>query len=311
MADVKHRAKAGATLAPPAAATVLFKPDAGLLQMLFQSLATEGCPLFAFINGPLEQPVEDVLAAFPSLTQIRVPENVGQGAGLNAVIEAAAAVGCAHIILFDQDSTPGPGLAASLLQRFVALAHESSRLAALGPLLVPPEALGFLPIKYWRRRQRTGEPAGPVEFLPTSGTLLSIDAWRDIGPFRADYFIGGIDVEWGFRAWARGWAVALADDLSMDHRWGDARGRNEIVHRQFLRQSAPRAYYYLRNAVDSMKLRHMPWRWKWRQAVRMSGQIGLTLVSPGDKSISNRVIWRALRDGYAGRLGPSPKGLES
>ncbi len=303
-------AKTISPASPPAAATVLFKPDVELMANLLQSLSAEGCPLFVYVNGPLVQAAEDALKAFPDLRLLRSPENIGQGAGLNAVVAAAAAAGYKHIALFDQDSTPDRAFATHLLGKYRALLRDRPRLAALGPLLVPPKATGYLPIKYWRRPPRAGEPPGAVEFLPTSGTLLSIAAFEDVGPFRADYFIGGIDVEWGFRAWARGWSMAVDETITMDHRWGDERGRNDVLHPQFVRQSAPRAYYYLRNAVDSMKLGHMPLRWKWRQAVRMTGQIGLALVAPDNSAITAKLIWRALRDGYAGRLGPSPQGLE-
>ena len=76
-------------------------------------------------------------------------------------------------------------------------------------------------------------------------------------------FIGGIDVEWCYRAWAKGWACAVADDITMEHRWGED-DRGDKVGSQFLRQSPDRLYYYLRNAADGLRLSHMPVRWKRR-----------------------------------------------
>jgi rhamnosyltransferase len=306
MTDLEKNVTTIQSAGTQAVGTVLFMPDPDLLQRLLQPLCAEGCDVFIYVNGPLEASVETVLSGYSIKRLIRSRENIGQGAGLNALMTAADECGHKSIILFDQDSTPESGFAHRLSDRFLALGEtkRTSRLAALGPLLVPPEGSAYLPIKYWRRTLRPGEHPGAVEFLPTSGTLVSVDAWRSIGPFREDYFIGGIDVEWGFRARAKGWASVVADDIHMHHRWGDERGNQHFVQSQFLRQPAPRVYYYLRNAVDGMWLPHMPWRWKWRQATRMTAQIGLGLVSRRQSSVSAKLIWRALSDGYTGRLGP-------
>jgi rhamnosyltransferase len=295
-----------------AVGTVLFQPDALLLRRLLQPLISERCSVFIYVNGPLEPSIENVLAAFPNLKLLRSDQNVGQGAGLNALMAAAADHGHASIILFDQDSTPGPEFVNRMIQRFQAHEHANlnGRLAALGPLLVPPDGSEYLPIKYWRRPVSAGDLPGGVEFLPTSGMLVSVAAWQDVGPFREDYFIGGIDVEWGFRARAKGWSSVVADDIQMPHRWGNGCRNQHFVQSQFLRQPAPRVYYYLRNTVDGMKLPHMPWRWKWRQSTRMAAQISLGLVSRRRSSVSSLLVWRALSDGYAGRLGPRPPTLD-
>jgi rhamnosyltransferase len=308
MQDLKNSAALNESNGAQAVGTVLFRPDAELLARLLKPLSSEGCEIYIYVNGQLEASAEAVLSAFAIVNLIRSNDNIGHGAGLNALVAAAAERGHTSIILFDQDSTPDFGFAHLLADRFAALGKEKwkTRLGAVGPLLVPPAGSDFLPIRYWRRAARAGEPPGSVEFLPTSGTLVSVAAWQAVGPFREDYFIGGIDVEWGYRARAMGWASVVADDIQMLHRWGEERGNQHFVRSQFLRQPAPRVYYYIRNAVDGMRLPHMPWSWKWRQATRMASQIGLGLVSRSQSSVSPKLVWRALSDGYTGRLGPSP-----
>ncbi len=308
MQDMRDNIGTKRTASGQAVGTVLYKPDPVILERLLQPLASEGCSVFIYVNGQLEASVEAVLSAHSIAKIIRSSENMGQGAGLNALLATAAECGQSSIILFDQDSTPGPDFAGRLAGRFAALNEKkwNASVAAVGPLLVPPEGTAYLPIKYWRRSSRAGEPPGAVEFLPTSGTLVSVAAWQAVGPFREDYFIGGIDVEWGYRARAMGWISAVADDIHMHHRWGDERGNQHFIQSQFLRQPAPRVYYYIRNASDGMRLPHMPWSWKWRQATRMAAQIGLGLASRGQTTVTAKLVWRALSDGYAGRLGPSP-----
>lgn len=289
------------------AATVLYHPDPVLLRAMLVTLEEEGYPLFVFANGPLSAEVDSVLASLAHVRIFQSPTNVGLGAGLNALVAAVEAEGFSHVLLFDQDSTPQSGQAAALLARFAACEKAiGQRLAALGPRLVPPARSTFLPIRYWRRERRNNAQMSTVDFLPTSGSLVLVDAWRQVGPFRADYFIAGIDVEWGFRAWHCGWALALVEDVELVHRWGTEQ-RSARQQAQILRESASRFYYHVRNVVNGLGLGHMPWRWKCHQTLRLAGQVALVFVRRRD--VPMRLILRAISDGWSGRMGPIPAGL--
>jgi rhamnosyltransferase len=293
----------------PPAGTVIYRPDPRLLDSLLGVLGRGGRRLFIFINGSVDPIVDRSLSLLANAKIIRSSENVGLGAGLNAVVGAASDEGFGHILLFDQDSTPGEKLAEALMNRFRSFDKPPRRLAAVGPLLVPPRDSGYLPIRYWRRSARKESLQGAVDFLPTSGSLVSIAAWHKVGPFRADYFIGGIDVEWGYRCWACGFASAVADDIQMAHRWGHEGRRGRGGCKQILREGDPRIYYYIRNAIDGLHLPHMPLRWKTRQIVVFVAQLSVLLASRHFAADCFRLISRAVRDGWTGRLGPAPNDL--
>lgn len=292
-----------------AAATVLYRPDAEVLDALLAPLVEAQLRIIIFINGPVSEAIEQRLAGRLNLRLIRSNENIGLGAGLNAVVAAAEGEGFGHIALFDQDSTPDAALLPRLLAAFDAVAKQSSiPPAVLGPVLVAPENEAFLPPWYSRRPTALATGVTAVDFLPTSGTLVSIAAWRAIGPFRADYFIDGIDVEWCFRAWAKGFSCGLAEELRMVHRWGyvaEAGKRRP----QILRQSDLRTYFYLRNAVEGLRLPHLPLRWRGRVALRLALQAGLLLVDRRFGRSTRRLVSRAICDGWAGRLGPAPAAI--
>jgi rhamnosyltransferase len=288
-----------------AAATVLYHPDRALLDALLTVLEADGLPVFVFVNGPVDPGIEARLARLARATLLRSPVNIGLGAGLNAVVEAAREQGFGHILLFDQDSTPGPGLAQALLGQWAAAERVHGAVAAIGPVLTPPPGESFLPIRY-DRRSGTGDAAlAAVDFLPTSGTLVSIQAWGVVGPFRADYFVDGIDVEWCFRAWSRGQASVLAEQVTMSHRWGHAEADGGRLP-QILRQSRLRSYYYLRNASHGLRLAHFPPGWKLRTALRLLAQAGLLVLRGGAPLRMLGLAGRAFRDGLTGRLGPAP-----
>lgn len=292
-----------------AVATVIYRPDPQVLDALLTPLAAAGHRIFVFVNGSVTEDVEQRLQDLRNATLIRSATNVGLGAGLNAVVEAARAERHDHVVLFDQDSTPDADLMPKLLAAFHDIAAQSSiPPAVIGPLLVAPENEAFLPPWYSRRPAKLATAGSSVDFLPTSGSLLSIAAWSAIGPFRADYFIDGIDVEWCFRAWAKGFSCMLVDELRMVHRWGYVED-NGKQRPQILRQSDLRTYYYLRNAANGLRLPHIPLRWKNRVALRLALQSVLLLADRRFGSVTRRLVLGAIGDGWAGRLGPAPVAL--
>ncbi|PZO03517.1 MAG: rhamnosyltransferase [Hyphomicrobiales bacterium] len=286
------------------AGVVLYRPDRALLARQAEGLRDR--TLFAFCNGPV---AADVLAALApvDLRLISSAGNVGLGRGLNVVMEAAAAEGFGHVMLLDQDSEPRRGLLDALTTRCLALEGQGETIAVLAPRLVPPHEGFYKPIRYeWRGQPRLDRLAA-VDFAPTSGSLVGVSAFAAIGPFRDDFFIAGIDVEWGFRAWDRGCGSYLATDLTMPHRWGEAVSEAELGKPQILRHAPIRNYYYARNVIATARLAHVPLRWRIKSCAGLAAQIGL-LALRGTRG-SLKPVRAGLADGFQGRLGPAPTSL--
>lgn len=287
-----------------AAATVLYEPDVTLLDALLAATGRgEDRPLYLFVNGPLAVEAEARIARLANAHVIRSATNVGLGSGLNAVMEAAAADGVTHVFLLDQDSSPSPDLSKRLAERLVTLNSTARPVAAVGPLLTVPGGTTYLPMRSDWLDPRQNSVNAEVYFLPTSGTVLSVDAWRRIGAFRGDYFIGGIDVEWGFRARHHGFRLFVARDLSMPHRWGHEADEGARKP-QILRQGRLRNYFYFRNAAHLLRQAYVPWPWRLRYAARLAAQ-GLLLIahSPAEGA---GALWHGIVAGWSGQLGPAP-----
>ncbi len=283
------------------AGVVLYQPDAALLARQAEGL--HGHTLFVFANGPVEARALAALAP----TQLRLissAENVGLGQGLNAVMRAAAAEGFSHVMLLDQDSEPPVGLLNALTERCLALEERGKKVAVLAPRLVPPQEGFYKPIRYEWRGSTRADGLAPLEFAPTSGSLVSLAAFAAAGPFRDDFFIAGLDVEWGFRAWAHGWGSYLASDLAMPHRWGEAVSEQELGKPQILRHAPLRNYYYVRNVIATARLPHVPLRWRLRSCAGLAAQIGLLALKGPPGAL--RPVRAGLVDGIRGRLGPAP-----
>lgn len=295
----------GTNISGLAASTVLYQPNLVFLDALLSALDQGNQRIFVFVNGPVSPAIDARLAELTNGYIIRAPVNVGLGTAMNAIAARAHAEGFDSLLLFDQDSAPDPSLAGALADGLQKAADRGLRPAAIGPLLVAPAGEGYLSIRYsWRDKAQ-----GLVDFVPTSGSLLSLAAWHEIGPFRDDYFVGGLDVEWGFRAWHRGYSCLVDEAITMNHRWGHVVDEPGKWQPQILRQSPGRSYFYVRNSIDCLGLAHIPLRWKARFLPAFVAQIGLLLAARRLSAPTRLVVTRGVSDGLAGRMGPLPADL--
>lgn len=283
------------------AAVVLYRPDIPVLAKQAQGLA--GVRLFAFANGSLDPGALAALAP-TDLVLIESAENLGLGHGLNILMEAAREEGFDHVLLLDQDSEPAADLIPALSAKAALLAMAQERVAVVAPLLVPPESGFYKPIAYHWHGAARPDGLTPVDFPPTSGSLVDLGAYAEIGRFRDDFFIAGIDVEWGFRAWSKGWSCLVNSSLSMPHRWGEAASEQERERPQILRHAPIRNYYYARNVLAVARLPHIPWGWRLRSCAALAAQTALVAFLGSRGSL--RPVMAGLRDGLKGRLGPAP-----
>jgi rhamnosyltransferase len=284
---------------PVPAAIVLYRSDFGLLGALLDAMARGGRRIFIFANGETSSAVDALLAALPNASVVRSPTNLGLGHALNELAIRAFAEGHDQLILLDQDSGPGPTLPEALRDRRPALTSTLGPIAAVGPSLTPGGD-GYRSVRYYWRNKVQGLAA----FLPTSGTLLDAEAFRNVGTFRADYFVGAIDVEWGLRAQRLGYGVVVARDLTMPHRWGTAAGADRRFAPQILRQPLDRNYYHIRNSVDLLTSAQAPLLLSFRLSATLALQLGLLTLSGGHRRDVRQMMAAALSDGFAHRLGP-------
>ena len=156
----------------------------------------------------------------------------------------------------------------------------------------------------------------PVDYIGSGQLpLYWVRAVRAVGVFRPELFFGFEELEYGLRLRAAGGALYVVGD-----RWRAGRrllGRLDVAGRPTvgLGETTWRDYYRLRNLVAILL-----GAGRRRVAVRVSLLVGLVkpLVNvphqPGRSLRRLRLNWRAVRDGWAGRLGrtvepdPGPAG---
>jgi rhamnosyltransferase len=177
----------------------------------------------------------------------KMGRNTGLGTALNEGVALAKTLGYRWVILFDQDSQPLIDMVkcfASILSTY----PNCNRIALIGSRFIDRNktshvALSSLPSpepRPWIEKRR----------VITSGMLLAMDAFDDIGPFREDFFIDTIDHEFCYRAQRKGWHVLQTASPVLIHSVGDYRP-HRIFGRTIWRShhSALRCYFMTRNPM--------------------------------------------------------------
>lgn len=283
---------------------VTWEPDVAVLSSLVRRLLADDCPCRIIDNGSSNAgSMREAFRHLPA-SQFSVswlPDNIGLAAALNRALEQALDEGFAYALLFDQDSGIDAGFSRTMLEAFrEASALTSQPLAALGPRLQDPDSGRRTPFRVFDRclfrsdRRIASElPFFDTGFLVTSGTLLDLSCLPDIGLMREKYFIDNVDLEWCFRARARGYALAGTDRAVLHHRIGEASGR-WLVRRGWVVEHSPlRCYYSTRNRIHLQRQPHAPPGWVWRDRIRFLLKSAWLLLCTGQR----RAYWRSLRQG--------------
>lgn len=283
------------------AGIVIFHPDPAELHRLARSVSGDAAEVVLYCNSPFGETEEQALRAeVPNLAVVRPPSNEGLGCAYNAFLGRAAETGASHLLLLDQDSLPTPAMIPRLVAVATALSAAGERPAIVGPRPIGADAVP-LKLPHLPGPGRAG--ALPVSFVISSGSLVVVEAARAVGPFREDFFIDAIDIEWCLRARAGGYSIWVAGDVAMDHRLG--RGVIRLPFGMHLVDQPPRRLYtYLRNQMAMLRMAHVPLSHKVRTLATMPVRLLAHLAHAGFGHDSRRAVRQGLSDGWAGRLGP-------
>lgn len=165
-------------------------------------------------------------------------QNLGLAAALNLGMSAAERLGAAWGLLLDQDSQAQPDIVG-----------EAARvLEQAGPRPVAAIGAGII-------GKDSGAPAGRLTWVDeraviTSGTLVSVEAWRNLGGFRPDFFVDYVDLEFCLRARACGYAIVRSKSPTIRHVIGHSTQRRMLWRTVTVTHHAPeRRYSITRNRI--------------------------------------------------------------
>lgn len=292
------------------AVIVTYRPEAATLRSSLQACREQADAVFVFDNASPADAFDGVADVLEGVELRRSATNIGLAAGFNRGIDFARDNGFRFVLLLDQDSVPGPGMVAALRDAFDALS-PSQRVAAVGT--VPVDARNGLPAPFVRigfpfNRKRPAGPGERVEcdFLISSGSLIPLAALDAIGGMDEGLFIDNVDLDWCFRARARGFALFGVGAARMRHAIGDALRPSSLQRGGAFVHQPVRLYYIMRNRLLLYRRAATPMAWIGQDLLRLPLKFIATLLFQRPRRRYLERMLSGLRDGLRGVDGPAP-----
>ena len=181
-------------------------------------------------------------------------DNRGVATALNQGMRWAGERGYVFALTFDQDTEVFADLLARYARVYETFIHPEASarpLAALGAnFLASADGPPVKQIKPGTVQGAVGSEWVEQVTLLTSGTLLPVDAWNRVGPFRDEFFIDYVDEEFCLRARSLGYQIAMVAAPLMRHSIGE-QSRYSLLGKQgtTYNYSPLRHFYRTRNAA--------------------------------------------------------------
>lgn len=275
------------------AVVVTYHPDPGFPDRLDRVRPQVG-RVVVVDNGSSPQAREMLRnAAGPDVGLILNDANLGVATALNQGVRHVMGSSCRWVLTLDQDSTVEPFLVEALLEAYNDFPMKED-LAVVGSNY------------YDEKRAKTLVPESPAQpscleqtTVITSGSMISVDAYARVGPFRDDFFIDHVDDEYCLRARAMGYKVILCRRPVIRHSIGGAVGKRILGRMVWSsNHSAARRYYMARNFlwVAREYLFSRP-GWVTLRALRHAGFLLLMVLLEKERLGKIKSTARGVRDG--------------
>lgn len=234
---------------------------------------------------------------------IRNEENVGIASALDQGVRWAAEHGYHWALLLDQDTIASEYMLDLLIEAY-NLFPRSDKLAVIGSNYVDPQT-GKLAFS---SKVPSGVCWKETEVVITSGSLMSLTVYKTIGPFRAEYFIDCVDLEYCLRARSKGFKVIVTRKPLMVHGIGQPT-RHHLLGKSIAttNHSPLRRYYLMRNHVALAKeyLTAEP-TWMLKSFGKLLKSVILVCLFERDKLTKMKCLAMGLSDGLSSRFDRQP-----
>lgn len=289
----------------PCAIIVSFEPDVAVLLSLVGQVSAQAD--FILVDNASSNSAEylGLVEAMPGCKSVHaLGQNIGLAAAMNIGLEEATSAGYRYAVLFDQDSQVPVSFFSDLQACYQEAVHLcDDRVAAIGPRIVSPRNNKAMPFKLFSRLFKRSDRTIPgstrlfyAEFLISSGCLINLSHLSEIGLMRESYFIDNIDLEWCFRACAKGFSVVGTDQVKLHHSIGIEDDSPWVKAGLVVSHSPLRSYYSTRNRFALYREAYAPLAWKLRDFPRFILKTLWLLIFSTQRVAYLRNIRRGLAD---------------
>lgn len=262
--------------APPRVGVVIphWGPTGPLLRCL-RSL--NGMRDILVVNNDRPARLKALRSLFPEVSIAQNPENLGFARACNQGLEALFARDCPYVLLMNNDAVADPMFLAPLL---LALGKHPRMAAASPTVLRHPGAEQEYPIPLDApgRLTQLKEPSSSGFWEVTSLTgacmLVRREAFEDVGPLDAGFFMYCEELDWGIRARKKGWLLGHVPASAVWH---------QSFREPAKRRRLARIAYQRSRSILRLTERHPGWagrRYLFRELVGDLRRFGVKRLFP-------------------------------
>lgn len=274
------------------AGIVLFNPDIKRLKENIDAVIIQCTHLYLVDNGSGN--VDEVKGLLNQYNQSKISilwnrENQGIAKALNQLTSAAQKEGFDWILTLDQDSV----VPSNIVGEFEKYINNSS-VGILCPIICDRNKGEEIKIN---------EDCTEIDECITSGSLLNIKAWSEIGGFDERMFIDGVDFDICYRLRQRGYKIYCIHSVVLLHELGHIEYHRFLFWKVLVKNhSAFRKYYIARNIIYTAKKRRSTLL-VVKGLLQEIKMIGIVIFYEEDKLNKIRCICRGIYDGFKGKVG--------
>jgi GT2 family glycosyltransferase len=178
----------------------------------------------------------------------------GVAGAYNRGLERLIGKMCQILFIFDQDSAVPDDYFTQMLDACLALGSPHF---LVGPKIFDINVNRYLPAHIVRRFGVTPIPITDQKHglvscssIITSGSVMSAETYRTLGPFLEGYFIDHVDTEYSFRAVCKGVPVYINTSVVLKHQVGKRIDHKVLFFKLIQWNMSPlRQYYSARNCI--------------------------------------------------------------
>ncbi|MBO5125265.1 MAG: glycosyltransferase [Spirochaetaceae bacterium] len=186
-------------------------------------------------------------------------ENAGIAKALNQGCQLAIDEGFEWCMTMDQDSYWNPEQLALFIHKIADFAQQDSCYVSFAPDSDQPVILSYAALlkrkvlgnHYEEKIVPPKKMVEEAEKVITSGNIIKLSAWQDVGCFLEPLFIDEVDIEFCFRLRRNGYKLLLLREAHMYHNLGSSK---RTILPKITKHSGKRLYFIVRNRLIMMKL---------------------------------------------------------
>jgi rhamnosyltransferase len=237
------------------AIVVSYNPESSIFEKILH-LLDQVSRVVVIDNGsskPDRDPLIKVTQQSDRIHLILNEENIGQAKALNIGIKYAQEHKYCWLLTMDQDSLVAPDMLLNM-----SLAYQEcdlpDRIVSICPVLasydgIAPPSEDNIRFRSFSRAKIEGLYS-VTKLVITSGNLLSVDIFDEIGLFEEDFFIDYVDQEFSLRLFQSNYKAIQANKAVLYHNLGNTT-QHSLFGKQLLvtNNNSLRTYYFYRNGI--------------------------------------------------------------